>query len=235
MRYGALKISSPEMKICTKCKLQLDIASFAADTRHADGLQSQCNSCRALRAALTREKRLITNGKICKTCRNVKSITDFSTYIGDRGIIYYYDCNSCRLILCRCNLCHQMKDREFFEIGRHECMVCRASKHMLRRHQRPLEQLLYKSAKARAKREGIPFSITIEDIKVPAICPILEIPIIRGTGRQTHNSPSLDKIDPSLGYVPGNVAVISFRANALKDNMSAKIAERIMNYILKIT
>ena len=114
-------------------------------------------------------------------------------------------------------------------------MVCRASKHMLRRHQRPLEQLLYKSAKARAKREGIPFSITIEDIKVPAICPILEIPIIRGTGRQTHNSPSLDKIDPSLGYVPGNVAVISFRANALKDNMSAKIAERIMNYILKIT
>ena len=30
------------------------------------------------------------------------------------------------------------------------------------------------------------------------------------------NSPSIDRIDPEGGYVPGNVVVISWRANQLK-------------------
>jgi hypothetical protein len=221
------------MKLCTRCNSLLNLNCFAADSRHADGLQSQCNSCRGARAALTRQNRLNLHGKICKTCSSSKSINEFSTYEGDRGKMYYYDCNSCRLILSRCKICKQVKEKNCFEIGRRECMKCRASKHMIRRHQRPLEQLLFKSAKQRAKREGIPFGISLEDIKVPENCPILGIPIIRGNGRQTDNSPSLDKIDPLLGYIPGNVAVISYRANALKDNMTAKIAENILKYILK--
>lgn len=36
---------------------------------------------------------------------------------------------------------------------------------------------------------------------------------VRGGG---DNSPTLDKIEPALGYVPGNIIVISGRANRLK-------------------
>jgi hypothetical protein len=35
-------------------------------------------------------------------------------------------------------------------------------------------------------------------------------------------SPSLDKINPELGYVPGNVAIISYRANRIKNNGTAE-------------
>lgn len=32
------------------------------------------------------------------------------------------------------------------------------------------------------------------------------------------NAPSLDRIRPALGYVPGNVRVISYKANRLRNN-----------------
>jgi hypothetical protein len=57
------------------------------------------------------------------------------------------------------------------------------------------------------------------DITIPDVCPLLGIPISLETGdkRSPHN-PSLDRIDPdpSIGYVRGNVQVISARANWLK-------------------
>lgn len=38
----------------------------------------------------------------------------------------------------------------------------------------------------------------------------------RGVGKQTPASPSLDRIDCTRGYVPGNIQVISWRANNVK-------------------
>jgi hypothetical protein len=55
---------------------------------------------------------------------------------------------------------------------------------------------------------------------VPDKCPILGIELFiseKGVGR-TDNSPSLDRIIPSLGYVKGNIAVISQRANRIKND-----------------
>jgi hypothetical protein len=39
-------------------------------------------------------------------------------------------------------------------------------------------------------------------------------------GARSDGSPSLDRIDPGQGYVPGNVRVISDRANRLKGDRS---------------
>lgn len=73
-------------------------------------------------------------------------------------------------------------------------------------------------AKQRAKRDGTPCTITVADIVVPDVCPILGIPLFATIGRKggTPNSPSLDRIYPALGYVPGNVQVVSSRANTIK-------------------
>lgn len=49
------------------------------------------------------------------------------------------------------------------------------------------------------------------------------------TGRDT--SPSLDRKDPTKGYVRGNVAWISFRANRIKSDASQQELERILNYV----
>lgn len=89
---------------------------------------------------------------------------------------------------------------------------------------------LVKSAKQRAKAQGIPFSIRKEDLYVPLICPILGVPIRYGSKQAGPNSPSLDRSDPKLGYVPGNVFIISFRANAIKNDATADELEKAAKY-----
>lgn len=83
-----------------------------------------------------------------------------------------------------------------------------------------IKKALLRSAKARAKKKNIPFNITIEDFILPEKCPLLEISLTVGYGSSQENSYSLDKIIPELGYVKGNVWVISNRANTIKNNAS---------------
>lgn len=84
------------------------------------------------------------------------------------------------------------------------------------RSKNPL-RYIFQSAKARAKQKGIPFDITLDDLSLPVVCPVLGIPLVThaGKGKQP-DSPSIDRIDNSKGYVPGNVWIISWRANDLK-------------------
>lgn len=79
------------------------------------------------------------------------------------------------------------------------------------------KSVILHGARSRAKRDGIPFNISEEDIEIPETCPVLHIPIKRNKGSGWHNdSPSLDRIDNNLGYTKGNVRVISNRANRIK-------------------
>jgi hypothetical protein len=84
----------------------------------------------------------------------------------------------------------------------------------------PLVSMLSK-AKNRASSRGIEFSITQNDIFIPEFCPYFGIPLFKGEGTHTENSPSIDRIDSSKGYIPGNVEVISRRANVIKNNGTA--------------
>lgn len=75
------------------------------------------------------------------------------------------------------------------------------------------------SCRHRALKNNIPFNIELSDILIPEICPILHIPIkLSETGKQTANSPSIDKIIPDMGYTKGNVQIISNRANKMKSD-----------------
>jgi hypothetical protein len=82
--------------------------------------------------------------------------------------------------------------------------------------------LLISGAKARAAQAGIPFNLTIEDIVIPERCPALGIPLVPGVGVSHDGSPQLDRLVPELGYVKGNVVVISKLANTIKQNASPK-------------
>lgn len=83
---------------------------------------------------------------------------------------------------------------------------------------------MFIAAKHRARLLGIEFSIAVSDISIPAICPVLGIPFGPNTGRGPgafSDSASLDRIDPSKGYIPGNIQVLSRRANTMKSNATA--------------
>jgi len=79
------------------------------------------------------------------------------------------------------------------------------------------DKYLLQNAKTRAKKQGVPFEITVEDIRIPEICPYLGIKI---KPFSEWSSPSLDKIIPELGYVKGNIQVISNLANTMKSSAS---------------
>lgn len=91
------------------------------------------------------------------------------------------------------------------------------------------------SAKTRAKNKNLPFSLTISDIVIPDVCPVLGIKLERAVGKGNHMyndaSPTLDRIVPELGYVPENVAVISWRANKLKGDGSLDELEKIVSWL----
>lgn len=91
-------------------------------------------------------------------------------------------------------------------------------------HDKSLRKL-FAVTKLRAKENGIKFTITIdylrkvfpEDYK----CPILGFDLVWGSKDKSlhqYNSPSIDKLEPEKGYVPGNVVIISHKANTIKSN-----------------
>lgn len=97
------------------------------------------------------------------------------------------------------------------------------------------DYFLWWSAKRRAKRDGVEFTITRADIPpIPKICPIAQIPLKGredGTKGPTNYSPSLDRIDPKRGYTPDNIRVISHKGNRWKGDMSIEDVERMLRYM----
>jgi hypothetical protein len=47
------------------------------------------------------------------------------------------------------------------------------------------------------------------------------------------NSPSIDKFIPERGYVPGNVSVISHRANWLKNSASIEEVQMVLDWMIE--
>lgn len=73
--------------------------------------------------------------------------------------------------------------------------------------------------KSRAIKQGVPWEAdAYEGLDMPAVCPVLGIPLFKGTGGPTMNSPSIDRKVPSMGYVKGNIQIISQLANGMKQN-----------------
>lgn len=97
-------------------------------------------------------------------------------------------------------------------------------------HKNNRERSYLAAAKKRARMCDLPFSLTIEDIVFPDICPVLGIPLFFSE-RRTDNTPSLDKKVPEQGYVQGNIRIISWRANRLKNDATLEELERLVEYL----
>jgi hypothetical protein len=89
------------------------------------------------------------------------------------------------------------------------------------RKENPIRVAL-QAARRRAKLAGVPFNLRPQDVSVPSRCPVLGTRMV---------GPQLDRINPQRGYVRGNVAVISKRANRLKSDATLKELEAIVAYV----
>jgi len=98
------------------------------------------------------------------------------------------------------------------------------------------KKVILSLAKQRSKKRGIEFSITESDFDIPTHCPVLGIPLKHnrvGAGNRgsTINSPTLDRINPDLGYIPGNVVIISKQANQIKSNAKYEDIKKVLKWL----
>lgn len=121
--------------------------------------------------------------------------------------------------------------------NREKALETRKAYYEARKAANPMEHIL-RSSRTRAKRIGVPHDITLADVPMPEVCPVLNIPLFSNPDRNwagpCDNSPSIDQIVPRLGYTKGNVRVISHRANRLKCDGTLEELELIVADLRKL-
>ncbi len=108
----------------------------------------------------------------------------------------------------------------------------RAGQHAKLRAANPIKYMVAEARK-RAREKGLEFSLKETDIVIPETCPVLGITLNVGNTdwRGRDHSPSLDRIDNKLGYIPSNVMVISFRANRFKADATPDELRAVLAYV----
>ena len=125
----------------------------------------------------------------CRVCQKVKPLT--SKYFNNR---------------------HEIQSAPPF---RWDCKVCYNA--FKRTHPGYTERKMLQHARNRSRLYGREFSLTIEDIKIPETCPVLNMKLVSGWD-DDENSPTLERIDNNKGYVKSNVMVVSALANRIKNS-----------------
>lgn len=133
--------------------------------------------------------------KLCKCCQLKKPVSEFyiTSYYKDKSY-YGSDCKDCHLLKSK----NRYKEKVIPNV-----LV------------NPKTRLIA-LAKSRARKKGLEFDISENDIQLPEFCPVLGVKLQVSTSGLSHNSYSLDRIDPTLGYIKGNIQVMSHLANSMK-------------------
>jgi len=154
-----------------------------------------------------------------------------------------------------CNVCKDIKPKtsEFFQLRRTQplqtgeilfdrtCKKCKVKATDRRRHASLFNHIktLYQYAKYRAKIQQIPFTIPpkylhqlfeIQEGK----CALTGVPLERKAYDKGINitNISVDKIDPSLGYVEGNIQLVCYWVNVAKFNLATEEFKKWCGYVV---
>ena len=84
------------------------------------------------------------------------------------------------------------------------------------RNEGKYSRMAFRRRKKKARKAGREFSISWKDLEHPTHCPILGIELDYSGKGEWGTQPSIDRINNDLGYIPGNVWIISLKANTLK-------------------
>ena len=155
--------------------------------------------------------------KLCSHCKVIKEDSAFYS----RGGIFAH------LLTSWCKTCSGSEERLAAQRARN----IKYYKGTLKQSQKDdPRSYLHKIAKSRAKRSGIEFSITSEDIILNEYCPLSGVKLEVNSGN-IKTSMSLDRVDNNKGYIPGNVVIISREFNLRKGDLTLFDLEKLIEYI----
>ena len=190
-----------------------------------------------------RGHRIISNDpelKYCPSCKQFLKLNEFGHHRGKKSRLYINTyckkCNSKKvmdspnrdIVMLKSNINKKIKVNNDIQYKE----KIKNSKINWNHSIKGIAYNMYKSAKKRAELYNIDFNITIDDIIIPDKCPILNHELKVGTVGGSKYSPSLDRINPNLGYVKGNIQVISRLANSMKNNASPEELKLFATYII---
>jgi hypothetical protein len=92
---------------------------------------------------------------------------------------------------------------------------------------------LVEGARTRSRKKEIPFNVKYKDIPTPTHCPYLGIELSYD-GVKSDGMASLDRIIPELGYVLGNIQIISLLANQMKSSATLEQLLRFSESVIRI-
>jgi hypothetical protein len=168
--------------------------------------------------------------KRCTKCKQEKLLQEFAGKTRTKDGLDYW-CRQCNRV-SRQNYYFSESGKEYWSQYKARPEYKEDQRRWHRQHrEQNLPKYLWKAARKRAQQKCLPFTITVDDIIIPEACPILEIPIAASLIKISDSSPTLDRIDNDLGYVPGNIQVISYLANSMKRNASIKQLKSFASWI----
>jgi hypothetical protein len=169
--------------------------------------------------------------RTCRACEETKPRAEF---VIDKGFPTTL-CRLCHRALCRQRYAENREHRKAQERARRAAAKAvdpegwkkqeRERKHT-RRDADPVGYILTRTRMV-AKQASLPFDLERDDIFIPEFCPVLGLrltPLGEGRGEA---APEIDRLVPALGYARGNIAIISHRANRLKQDGTAAEHERV--------
>lgn len=187
--------------------------------------------------------------KKCPRCYTYKSIDEFILKFNgkiikyEKELVYCLDCREKKKQTRLNNKEHYKKYSKNYQAKNYDKLKA-ANKIYLKNHKFDMQNYyvenihnkMYNGAKLRAKHSGLEINITADYIKeiYPKNnkCPYLGIDLFPNFGKQNpgENSPTLDRIDNTKGYIFGNIEIISKKANSIKGDSTPEILDKIINF-----
>lgn len=253
-------IPAPDgMKVCTgrTCRHRMEpqpVSNFGISRRTSDGLMKQCKDCSKDARERTTSKYhekfkspsdVYVDGKMKKCARKDcvhngvdQPVTSFyrKTSSSDGLCGYCKDCCDALTIKYEENNKEKVQATlKAYNENNREKIKARGRNYRLTvfnpYRTEHWEEEKVKKVRIRAKKNNIPFNLEPSDLlPLPKFCPIFGILLDYTGGSDKRIRASVDRIKPELGYVKGNVRIISTAANYAKLDGDDSIFDAIRLY-----
>lgn len=219
-------------KLCKKCGIEKELKFMVKHSGAKDGYLYQCKECQKKKIRLNKGLILDINvaEKYCPVCEKTKVTDDFNVSTRSEDGLQFL----CRDCYSKHDAINNGKDKNYFRKLRSSVDSKFKQKLQTQKKENSRKNhitVMLANAKKRAIKKGIEFSLTKEDIIIPDKCPLLGVEFVIGTKENYDFTPTIDRIDNTKGYIPGNIQIITNKANSMKNSASF---EMLQNFITAI-
>jgi hypothetical protein len=212
-----------QTKMCSRCKIDKFISEFGKDKYQKDGLNIYCKQC--IKDNKLPKKHIEVEYKTCTMCNQKKHKSEFNKDKNRVDGLYPY-CKLCKKIASS----KEIINREVINSNRIKNRKRDILKYLIREctfRARTIKNVLYDS-----NENLYNYLKPMYDKGVCECCgKKLESNVGKGIGYGCDNSYSIDRILPEKGYIIGNVAILCYKCNRLKNNGTIEELKMIINWM----